>query len=129
MKKKIRSAFYRLRTALGLKREAVAELCGVSLRTITNWDRDGAPETAMAVLRLSSRDLGAFHPDWRGFTIGRNGKLYGPDRLQISAEHLRHYPAFIRQLERLEAEAHRQKQPTQPATLADALKTWIKTKL
>jgi transcriptional regulator with XRE-family HTH domain len=127
MKKKIRSPFYTLRTALGLKRDDVAELCGVSLRTITNWDRDNAPAMAMTILRLSSRDLGAFHPDWRGFTIGRNGKLYGPERLQLSAEHLRHYPAFLRQLERLEAEAHRQKQSA--PSLSDTLKGWIKAKL
>jgi hypothetical protein len=109
---------------LGITRDNAAKLCSVSLRTITNWDRDGAPDLAMKILALQGRDLGAIHPDWTGFRIGSNGKLYGPGRLQLSAEHVQRWPILIRELERLEAELARQPQP-----LTRKLRNWLKEKL
>jgi transcriptional regulator with XRE-family HTH domain len=123
-KKATRSNFHRLRVALGLSREDAARLFEVSVRTINNWDRDEAPGMALKILALQSRDLGAIHPDWAGFKIGSNGKLYGPGRLQLSAEHVRRYPLLIRQLEHLEAE---QARPPEP--LGRKLRNWLKEKL
>ena len=81
-----------------MTKEEAANICGVHPRTITNWDRHSAPIPAMRLLEFYTKDLGIFHPSWRGFTISHTGKLYGPNRLQISAEHLRHYDDLVAEL-------------------------------
>lgn len=107
-KRRARSQFHMLRVQFGLRdRATAAEYFSVSERTITNWDRDGAPDLAMKLLMCRTRSLSALHPDWHGFTIGANGKLYGPNRLQLSADHLRHHPEFSREIDYLRAEVSR----------------------
>jgi hypothetical protein len=107
-RRRVKSQFHMLRVQFGLRDRAVAaEYFGVSERTITNWDRDGAPDLAMKLLMCRTRSLSALHPDWHGFTIGANGKLYGPNRLQLSAEHLRHHAEASREVEYLRAEVSR----------------------
>lgn len=47
--------FYKLRNKLGLSSAQAAELCGVTERTIKNWDTKGAPVTAMRLLPFRDR--------------------------------------------------------------------------
>lgn len=86
------SAFLKLRRRYFVSQARAALVFGVTVRTVRNWERREAPRPVLAYLQIAyERDLGAIHPDWRGFRIGLNGKLYGPEKLQISAWHLRHW--------------------------------------
>lgn len=86
----------------------------VSLRTITNWDNSDAPDWAYRLIQITSRDLGGFHPSFRGISVKANGKMYlgarlaGGGNVGLSAEHLKHYPAVIRRLHELENNFHAQ---------------------
>lgn len=55
----------------------IAQLCEVSLKTAKRWKAGQSvpPPTALMVLR---RDLGCFHPAWKGWQI-REGTLYSPE--------------------------------------------------
>jgi len=96
MRRKRKSEFYRLRRYLFLDIPTAAQWFEVTERTIRNWDQKGAPKLAMRLLQERERRLSSWHPDWHGFRIGRDGKLYGPNRLRLSAEHLRHWRDIIR---------------------------------
>jgi hypothetical protein len=114
MPRKKKSEFYRLRRKFFLTIPQAAAWFEVTERTIRNWDERGAPKLAMRLMQERERRLSSWHPDWAGFKLGYNGKLYGPNRLQLSAEHIRNWPALIRELERLEDELARIRQtPTQ----------------
>jgi DNA-binding transcriptional regulator YiaG len=91
-----KSDFAQFRGKFFLSIPKAAELFGVTERTVRNWDRDGAPAMAMKLAAVYRRDLSGYHPDWKGFTIGVNGKLYGPNKVQLSAEHIRHWRACVR---------------------------------
>jgi plasmid maintenance system antidote protein VapI len=91
-----KSDFAQFRGKFFLSIPKAAELFGVTERTIRNWDHDGAPTIAMKLVAVYRRDLSGYHPDWKGFTIGVNGKLYGPNKVQLSAEHIRHWRACVR---------------------------------
>jgi hypothetical protein len=110
MPRKKKSEFYRLRRKFFLTIPQAAIWFEVTERTIRNWDERGAPRLALRLLQERERRLSSWHPDWAGFKIGHNGKLYGPNRLQLSAEHIRHWPELIRELERLEDELYRLRQ-------------------
>lgn len=94
--KRSRSEFEQLRKKFGMGINQAAEYFEVTPRTIHNWDRDGAPKLVMRLLWERQGRLDAIHPDWRGFKIGVNGKLYGPNKLQVSAEYMRHWRAILR---------------------------------
>jgi DNA-binding transcriptional regulator YiaG len=95
-KKNKKSEFAKFRSKFFLSIAQAAELFGVTERTIRNWDANGAPPIAMKLVAIYQRDLSGYHPDWRGFKIGVNGKLYGPNQVQLSAEHIRHWRACVR---------------------------------
>jgi len=57
--------FYALRFKAGFNSwEKCAEFCGVTVRTIKNWERTGAPITAIKLMSLMSRDLSHFGENW-----------------------------------------------------------------
>ena len=61
---------------LGVK--ACAELLGCSISTVKAWDRGAyrVPWSVVKLLRLFRLgDLGALRPEWRGWTLNRNGMV------------------------------------------------------
>lgn len=96
MARKKKSEFGKLRKKYGISISEAATAFEVTERTIRNWDRDGAPRLVMRLLWERQGRLDAIHPDWRGFKIGGNGKLYGPNGLQFRAEYLRHWREILR---------------------------------
>lgn len=108
-----KSAFQTWRKKHGVSIGAAAHLFDVTEKSIRNWDKRDAPPLAKRIIQLLNRDLGGLHPDWRGISIRPNGKMYfkglvGGESKQVglSAEHIRHYPATINELNRIENEAH-----------------------
>ncbi|EIC29830.1 MULTISPECIES: hypothetical protein [Methylomicrobium] len=77
--RKPKSTFYHLRWhTVGLNEERAAELLGVSVEEIQQWDRDGAPLMAERLLQLwDHKHVG--HDSWDGWTFSRGvlrrGKL------------------------------------------------------
>ena len=97
--------FHRLRMQAGLgDKQKCAELIGVTERTIANYDRQDSPTWAKKILHLyNTRDLAGIAPEWQGFTLSR-GKLVNQRlKISLSAESLRHWPAIMEKLQRLEA--------------------------
>ena len=73
--------FRELRRSCLLSRKACADLLGCSLSAVRAWDRGThrVPWSAVKLLRLYCLgDLGALRPEWRGWSIGRNG-LVSPE--------------------------------------------------
>lgn len=95
-RKRARSEFEQLRKKFGIGIKEAAAWLEVTERTIHNYDRDGAPRLVMRLLWERQGRLDAIHPDWRGFKIGGNGKLYRPNGLQFRAEYLRHWRKILR---------------------------------
>jgi len=89
-KKAKKSEFYKLRAKLGISITATADLCGVTQRAVQLWDIKGAPLYATRLLHYWDKKR-LSHPDWRGWHISSNGKLYGPNRVQYTPEFLRHW--------------------------------------
>ena len=73
-----------------ITRSQAAAQFEVTERTINNWDYRKTPAWALRMLQHQDRSLSGLHPDWAGFRIGWDGVLYGPHRLRVKAEHLRH---------------------------------------
>ena len=88
--------FKRIRRQRRISTKDAARLFEVTERTIRNWDRRGAPRLAMRLLCEVEGRLDALHPDWKGWTISTNGKLYGPNRLQFSAAYLARWRSVLR---------------------------------
>jgi hypothetical protein len=68
--------FRELRYACFLSIKACAGLLGCSVSTVKAWDRGvyRVPWSAVKLLRLFRLgDLGALRPEWRGWTLNRNG--------------------------------------------------------
>lgn len=109
-----KSKFQSWRYKVGMNKAQAAFYFEVSLRTITNWDNSDAPDWAYRLIQITSRDLGGFHPSFRGISVKANGKMYlgarlaGGGNVGLSAEHLKHYPAVIRRLHELENNFHAQ---------------------
>lgn len=60
--------------------QSIADYLQVSLRTVRRWKAGAAeaPHSAVLAIRLHLHcDLGALHPDWQGWAIGK-GLLYTP---------------------------------------------------
>lgn len=95
------SEFQKLRVKLALSTEACAELCGVTVRTIQNWDRKGSPAIAMRFLHLYDRqDLAGHGEDWRGFKFSRGKLVCG--RLSFTPRNLKQVPHYVDVYNRLE---------------------------
>lgn len=114
-KRRHRSDFYRARVKTYLANDRrCAEFFGVTTRTVRNWDEKGAPLMAMRLLHLRFGDLSTVHPDWRGFRICENGKLWGPERRHFSAAHLLRWRDWCEEFNdmRRERDAYRRKRET-----------------
>ncbi len=56
----------------------IARICRVDLTTARRWKR-GAKCPPQSALILLCGDLGAFHPDWAGWSINERGELCSPE--------------------------------------------------
>lgn len=84
--------YRRIAKRIFLDANKAAKLFKISRKTALRWQKQGSPYHVVKYLQLAfDRKLDAIHPEWKGFCIGLNGKLYGPNKLQISANHLRHW--------------------------------------
>lgn len=98
------SAFYKLRLRVGLTQEQVAELCGVTVRTVQNWDIKGAPLVAQRLVHMHDRTSlagrGSGREGWafeRGLLVNRRAGLrFGPRTL----ERLPYLMEFVDRIER-----------------------------
>ena len=88
-----KSDFYRLRSRLGLSTQAVAELCGVTPRSVQNWDKHGAPIMAVKLLTIWDRQY-VGHPGWNGWMFSRGALMSGS--LRFKPETLRGVPSALR---------------------------------
>jgi hypothetical protein len=62
----------------GLNVNEIAARCGVDLATARRWKR-GATCPPQTALMLLARDLGCFHPRWKGWQISERGELCSPE--------------------------------------------------
>jgi hypothetical protein len=115
------SEFHALRLKAGLADTAkAAELCGVTARTVQNWDAKGAPETAMRLLQLYDRkDCAGAGPGWSGFLFSRGVLVNTRLKLRFSPERLALWPSTCDKLARLEAAAL---EPRAPGDRTELLK-------
>ena len=88
------SAFQKLRLKVSLSIPDCAELCGVTVRTVRNWDAEGAPLIAMRFLHLYDRqDLAGHGPGWQGFKFSRGKLVCG--RLSFTPRNLKQIPHYV----------------------------------
>lgn len=93
--------FRELRRSCLLGVKACAELLGCSVSTIKAWDRGAyrVPWSAVKLLRLYRLgDLGALRPEWRGWTLNRNG-LVSPEGIAYALGDLSWWSLTCRQAE------------------------------
>lgn len=90
-----------LRYSCLLSVKACAELLGCSVSRVKAWDRgtQRMPLSAVKLLRLFRLgDLGALRPEWRGWTLNRNG-LVSPEGIAYSRADLGWWSLTCRQAE------------------------------
>ncbi len=76
-----KSDFYRLRLQLALDQNNAANLAGVTLRTIRNWDKKGAPHIAMRLFYLWDKRA-VREPGWEGWMFSRGALQRGKIRIK-----------------------------------------------
>lgn len=103
-----KSEFLKWRTRHGINQEAAAVLFDVETNVIEDWDKLGAPTIVHRLIGVMNRDLSGFHPEWKGWKVGYDGKLYGPDKLRLAEHQLRMLPVILRRLNELEDSIHAQ---------------------
>ncbi len=93
-----RSEFNRLRNAVGLGRQDLAEnFLEISKRTLQRWDKDGAPTWAMRLLRYHDRIHCTAHgQEWAGFMFSRGRLVNAREHLTFTPDRLRLWPAHLR---------------------------------
>lgn len=84
------SSFAKFTRKYRLSVKEAARVFEVTERTVRNWKYKEPPRWVRRAMERQDRWLSGIHPDWAGFRIGWNGKLYGPYGFQVSAEYLRH---------------------------------------
>lgn len=99
-----KSDFYKLRNKLGISIEQTAELCGVTERSIQNWDSKGAPLMATRLLwYYDSKNIN--YPGWRGWEFTREGVLRNKRlKVSITPDWLSKYELVINRFLDLKAE-------------------------
>lgn len=100
--RKTTSEFYKLRRRLMISAEDAADLCGVTQRTIQNWDEKGAPVSAMRLLPFWDSYHVPFR-GWENFSFSRDVLLYR-GRERFTPEYLIHNRERLERLRRLEME-------------------------
>lgn len=97
------SSFQNLRLKVGLSQAAAADLCGVTVRTIRNWDVKGAPLMAMRLLHMYDRkSCSGIGPDWSGFMFSRGFLVNKRLGLRFSPRGLERIPYLHEVFSRLE---------------------------
>lgn len=84
------SAFCKLRLKVGLDQARCADFCGVTVRTVQNWDLRGAPFAVERLLHMYDRQcLAGQGPGWAGWRFERGslvnrraGLRFGPRTLE-----------------------------------------------
>ncbi|HYE37831.1 hypothetical protein [Methylocaldum sp.] len=95
--------FYCLRAKAGFQcPKKTAAFLGVSVRTVKNWERLGAPVHVVKLFRLLAQDLGWIGKDWEGFSIVED-RIIGPGRAFITPGMIRAFPYLESELERRRA--------------------------
>lgn len=102
----------------GMDKHYLADFLQVDIKTLRRWINGTStpPHSAFIALRLKlDGDLAALNPDWHGFNLAADGKLYAPmhkrgfDPFQIQAmffevQASRHHQNEVRRLEKEVAE-------------------------
>lgn len=103
--------FKRLRLDAGLAdKQKAAKTCGVTERTIENWDRKGAPPMAeRLLLLLNRRECAGAGEGWRGWLFSRGALLNSRLKIRLTPERLALWPATCRRLDEAERELERLK--------------------
>ncbi len=104
--------FRELRRSCLLSRKACADLLGCSMSAVRAWDRGThrVPWSAVKLLRLFRLgDLGTLRPEWRGWTVNRNG-LVSPEGFTYSRGDLGWWSLTCRQAECWRQDRDRQRQ-------------------
>ncbi len=92
--------FYELRIKAGLtSRHDTAILCGVTPRTIRNWEKHKAPKAAISLILLSTGYIDWAGPPWHGWRF-HHGHLITPEHDTITAGDIRAIP-YLKQSIRL----------------------------
>ena len=98
--------FKNLRQRVMLTQEACAELCGVTKRTIRNWETHGAPEMALKFLHMYDRqDCSSHGSAWRGFKFSKGKLICG--KLSFTPKNLKTVPYYVDVFNRVQAAKHR----------------------
>ena len=103
--------FRELRRACLLSRKACADLLGCSMSAVRAWDRGThrVPWLAVKLLRLFRLgDLGTLRPEWRGWTVNRNG-LVSPEGFTYSRGDLGWWSLTCKQAECWRQDRERQR--------------------
>jgi DNA-binding XRE family transcriptional regulator len=112
-----------------LDKKRLAQLCGVTERTVENWEKVGPPTAVKTLLQVLAKDLEWMGQEWAGFRL-YNGELLGPNGEWITPGMIRAFPHMERALElqRLAMlDEHRAQARAQaaPSPLAK-VKAWLK---
>jgi len=89
--------------AAGLTWENLAQVCGVSARTVTRWRRRGELPPLLRLALAPFVDLGALSPAWSGWQIAhRTGELYSPENQTFTPGELRSWQFRYQQIRALQ---------------------------
>ncbi|BCX89510.1 hypothetical protein MIN45_P1883 [Methylomarinovum tepidoasis] len=87
--------FAHLRLLAGFPdRESAASFCGVTVRTVRNWEKRGAPPYIVKLFQQAQGDLSWAHPSWQGFRLWRE-HLFTDGNYPLTAGQLRAYPYLL----------------------------------
>lgn len=100
MTRRKKSDFLKWREKHGVTKVQASEYFAVTARTVTNWDRNGAPALAMRLITLvGRRDLSGYHSAWKGWSISHTGKMHGPGGVWFRPRQLAMLPAYVDELQ------------------------------
>ena len=89
------SSFTYLRLLAGFpNRKSAADFCGVTERTIRNWEKNGAPEAVIKLMTLASQELSWINDSWKNFRFYQ-GRLITDRKFPITPEDLRAFPYLL----------------------------------
>lgn len=107
------SHFGRLLLGARITEENFLSRIGVSQRTGQRWRRHGhLPRAVVLLLQAMTGQLEYLHPDWAGWSIGRDGRLYSPEGLWCTPGDVRAIPWRLAHIGALERELREAQQPT-----------------
>ncbi len=91
--------FEELRLAAGFPdRESAASFCGVTVRTVRNWERGKVPPYIVKLFQLAGGDLEWVGREWRGFRF-HGGRLWTDTNYPVGPGDLRAIPYLWKAVE------------------------------